>query len=334
MPDDFFQNLPPIPGVSGINPPDTQSMGHIWPSGVDAEMRERDSGWLAQFYLRPNYYYFPNPSDMGMVGLLPLKLDSPKKVRGSRLPVCLYPDPTGTLAMVSVLGIDQGKRQAFEKAYDVVAPILDELSVTYDVPLPVVQPIIVGIPSGTISIFFPRHSTIRRIERSTVVEPRSLFPELRAAEALYREAMSSNNPFHRFLAFWKVYEEVEYVRVGWRQEHKRADVKEQDEVFPDAFAFGADEEQFALLYERDEDEPEPHDFRNESFHNAREHLNRPYRVALAHAGRIDGGKPLTAASGRELTRVSSQVPLARYMARVILENMRATLASSASETPQ
>ena len=37
---------------------------------------------------------------------------------------------------------------------------------------------------------------------------------------------------------------------------------------------------------------------------------------------------MTAASGQQFTDVSGQVPLVRYMARVVLENVRATLASS------
>jgi len=43
-------------------------------------------------------------------------------------------------------------------------------------------------------------------------------PELRDAYALYREAVSSNNPLHAFLAFWKVYEEPVYVRRGWGED--------------------------------------------------------------------------------------------------------------------
>jgi hypothetical protein len=53
-------------------------------------------------------------------------------------------------------------------------------------------------------------------------------------------------------------------------------------------------------------------------------LNGPYRVALAHAGKVDAGKPLTAASYEDYQKVASQVPVVRYMANVVLENVRAT----------
>lgn len=330
MPEDLYQNLPQVPNV-GVQPPDTQAHAQIWSDGVPENASDSDTGWIAHFYLVPNVFFFPNPTDMAMVGMPLLKLEAPKKVRGARLPCCLYPNPFGSLAMVSVTGINEGFNQLFETAYDVAGPVLDELSVKYDVPLPIVQTLIVGVPSGLMHVFFPAHSTAKKIERGEVLDPRCPYPELLDAVALYREGVSSNNPFHRFLAFWKVYEEAVYVRTGWRQEHRRRDIKVQEEIVPDVFAFGAKKEELAFT-DIDEKALEEESFRGLSFHDARERLNRPYRVALAHAGDVKDGKPLTAASGKNLTDVSGQVPLVRYMARVVLENVRATLASSPSSS--
>ena len=53
-------------------------------------------------------------------------------------------------------------------------------------------------------------------------------------------------------------------------------------------------------------------------------LNDPYRVALAHAGKVDAGKPLTGASYEDYLKVATKVPLVRYMANVVLENLRTT----------
>ncbi len=58
-------------------------------------------------------------------------------------------------------------------------------------------------------------------------------------------------------------------------------------------------------------------------------LNGPYRVALAHAGEVDEGKPLTGASYEDYQKVASQVPVVRYMANVVLENVRATFDAEA-----
>ena len=163
----------------GVQPPDTGTHAQIWPSGVPDDAADNDTGWLDQFYLMPNGFFFPNPMDLAMIGSLPLKLEAPKTVRGASLPARLYPDPSGSLAMVSVMGRDrQADSRAFDDAYDVAVPILDELSVKYDVPLPIVQTVMVGIPSGVIHLFFPQHPAIQRIERGEAVESGCPYPEL------------------------------------------------------------------------------------------------------------------------------------------------------------
>lgn len=86
---------------------------------------------------------------------------------------------------------------------------------------------------------------VKEIESGAEILPRCPYPELRDAYALYREAVSSNNPFHAFLTFWKVYEEAMYVRKGWGAKHKRSDTRVREEVFPDLFVFGARPEELA-----------------------------------------------------------------------------------------
>ena len=64
--------------------------------------------------------------------------------------------------------------------------------------------------------------------------------------------------------------------------------------------------------------------RGHKFEKAKELLRGPYRVALAHAGDVDAGKPLTGASHEDYLKVADKVPIVRYMANVVLENVRAT----------
>jgi hypothetical protein len=120
-------------------------------------------------------------------------------------------------------------------------------------------------------------------------------PELRAAYALYREAVSSNNPFHAFLTFWKVWEEALYVRNGRGARLKRPDTRVREEVFPDEFAFGAKPEELADPTRHLGVEEEKW-LRGQPFDKARGILNGPYQVALAHAGKVDAGKALTGAT--------------------------------------
>ena len=76
---------------------------------------------------------------------------------------------------------------------------------------------------------------------------------------------------------------------------------------------------------------ESEDQEKTSFDEERNRLRGPYRVALAHAGPIrGGGRTLTAASAQDMTDVATKIPLLRYMARVVLKNVEATLDSTAT----
>jgi hypothetical protein len=322
MPEEIYDNLPPIEGI-GPQPPATRAHGYIYPPSEQNPqgLESYDTGWIAHFYLVPNYFYFPDPTELALVGQPPLKLSEPRQIPGADLPVTLYPHPSGCLGLVALEGLDRPLKNMDKEAYDVAMPLLDELSARYDVPLPVASMIAVGVPSGIIHTFFAHHSKTKQIEAEIL--PRCPHPKLRDAYALYREAVSSNNPFHAFLTFWKVYEEAVYVRRGWGAKHKCSDTRITEEVFPDLFAFGSRPEELADPSEHPGERPEEQ-LRGEKFEKARKVLNGPYRVALAHAGEVDAGKPLTAASYGDYQKVASQVPVVRYMANVVLENVRAT----------
>jgi hypothetical protein len=247
------------------------------------------------------------------------------------LPVTLYPHPSGYLGLVVVEGLERPLKGAQKEAYDVAMPLLDEVSTRYDVPLPVAQSLAVRVPSGTIHLYFPHRPKAREIGSDAEILPRCPHPELRSAYALYREAVSSNNPFHAFLAFWKVYEEVVYVRKGWGAKHKRSDTKVREEVFPDLFAFGARPEELANPPEDSEELRKMYEeqLRGRKFEVAVEMLRGTHRTALAHAGKVDAGKPLTGASFDDYIKVAGKVPVMRYMANVVLENVRATFDAEA-----
>jgi len=116
------------------------------------------------------------------------------------------------------------------------------------------------------------------------------------------------------------------VRQGWGAKHKRSDTKVREEVFPDLFAFGARPEELVDPSEEDKEllEQPEEQLRGKMFNDAKRVLNGPYRVALAHAGKVDAGKPLTGASYEDYQKVAAKVAVVRYMANVTLENVRAT----------
>jgi len=54
-------------GASGGIPAGARSRGQILPQDATSNPDE-DTGWLAQFYLRPNRLFFPDPTELALIG--------------------------------------------------------------------------------------------------------------------------------------------------------------------------------------------------------------------------------------------------------------------------
>ena len=325
---EVYESLPPVESV-GPQPPATRTRAYVYPAGGEEDesilerARKTDTDWIAHFYLVTNPWCWPNLTDLAKIGPPPLELSGLRPVPGADLHVTLYPHPSGYLGLVAVEGRGNPSQDAFSHAYDVAMPLLDELSVRHDMPLPVAHSMVIGVPSGMIHLHFSHRSKARRIEEGEEILPRCPHPELIDAYALYREAVSSSNPFHAFLTFWKVWEEAEYVRKGRGARLGILDTRVRQEVFPDLFAFGSKPEELEDPSQHPGEEPE-NMLRGEKFSKAKMVLRASYRVALAHAGKVDTGKPLIGASHADYQKVTSKVPVLRYVANVVLENVRAT----------
>ncbi len=276
---------------------------------------EDDEGWIAHFYLKTNYF-FPHPigAEGGLNrGSTGVSLASSWKVEGVDRQTILYNDPSGELAMVAVIGEPIAPTDdPFRDAYDIVTPLLDELSLQYDHPLNVVQYLVIGVPSGVIDIWFPIPSDRNRTIDCSSLLPRSPHPELAHASTFYREGICGDNPFFQFLSLWKAYESAVSARNTWRQTRygrrsdSRFDVVVEAEVFPDKRVFG-------LL-------------RGKSFGEAREELRGPYRNAIAHGAAIEG-EVKAGTSGKTYLDVLTNVPIIRFMARTTIVNARACLSA-------
>lgn len=195
-----------VPGVA-VPPPDLQTHVQIKDAMLPEDAGENDTGWIAHFYLMPNHFMFPNTAKLALIGLPPLRLEEARDVPGTRYPTRVYPHPSGSLGLVVVSsreppprGTDKEKNNpqaaALERAYDVAAAVLDDLAVRYDSPLPIAHSLLLGVPSGVFNVFFAHRSGFATIERNVELLAGPRHPELKDAYALYREAASSNNPFH------------------------------------------------------------------------------------------------------------------------------------------
>lgn len=299
----------PMGGV--IEPLSTFTQVQISSRPDGLAISEKDEGWMAYFFLRTNDFYFPDPAAIGLTRSVGLKLAGPLAVAEASKPTYLYPDPEGNLATVMVLG-QQGSgpaQEGFQPAYDIVTPMLDDLSFRYQQPLPIAHVMMVGIPSGVITLNLPKPQAIATIEDARA---KCEHEELLDATAYFREGISTNNPFHQFLALWKSFENASTIRGNWREKNQRrrndarADTVVIEERFPTVHAFS--------------------NFEGLSFGEAKERLRASHRNAVAH-GTLEGGRPRTAATAADYMAIATAVPILRYMAHVTLTNVRACLAS-------
>lgn len=190
-----YNNLPMIEGEA--QPVGTTIQVRIAPGNGSLSRSEKDTGWIAQFYIKPNSFFFLDSTVSTLVSPIGIRISSRQQIPGMPKPTYLCPDPQGALAMIMILGQLSGSAEkAFPTAYDIAAPLFDELSFTYDQPLPIAHVVLIGIPSGTIYLSFPKPPPIGSIEPGSIILPKCPFPELEDATSLYREAISSNNPFH------------------------------------------------------------------------------------------------------------------------------------------
>jgi hypothetical protein len=290
------------PGTVGDEqPPDTGTQLQV--SSEPHPKSENDAAWLAQLYLRPNPHLLPTPTALSLIGPVLVRLPKARDVLGTRLPTRLYPDPEEHLAMIQVAGQGDPAEAAFKAAYDVASPVLDELALQFDVPLHVCQVVVVGIPSGVLTLFFGKPPKVAVLDPGYEISAGCPYPELCEAVALYRDAISSDNPFHRFLSLYKTYESCCAVRGAWRKRSKRKDVKLTEEVVPKSYAFQG--------------------YEDLTFDQVKQRLNKAFRIALAH-GNVPGRTPAT---GEDFLAIAGELAIVRYMARVALLNVRATLAS-------
>lgn len=162
---DRLESGPRPPDIGPDDYPGVQKWLYILPASSEMpsieEIMASDTGWLAHLCLTLNQYMWPAPASLGMVGPTLLKLRRKRTVLGARLRTTLYPDPWGSLALATVFQGNGSLEDSFKDAMDVAGPLLDELSVEYDQPLPVSHTVVVGIPSGLTITFFPELPKIR-----------------------------------------------------------------------------------------------------------------------------------------------------------------------------
>ncbi|MHB1194998.1 MAG: methylamine utilization protein MauJ [Longimicrobiales bacterium] len=182
--------------------------------------------------------------------------------------------------------------------------MLHQLSLEAGVPLPIAQTLLIGIPSGTITVRYPKPAPIVDLRSITVHDPTRLPSDLLQARALYWEGLASSSPFHAFLCFWKVYELVTAARGRWSRQRKQKDARPIAETMPDVWAWSG--------------------LAGMTFAEARHRMEQSFRHAIAHAD-SKRTPAKTSATLSDLASVSDNLATVRYMAEVVVRNFQATI---------
>lgn len=285
-PDGWEDTPPGFPGVIRIEPAPVRDVV--------------DHSWLAHFYLRPNRFFFPDPMASAPIGPLPIRLRTTAVCQSEDFQVSLCPHPDGSLALAATSGELIEGVDPLHVANDRIAPLLDQLSYEYDHPIHVCQRLWIGVPSGMIMTEFTRRP------QEVEVRPADLKTRgpLVEAVSLFREGLIAQTPFHQFLCFWRVRENVVKHRTAWCRTTGSRVEKINPERFPHAPAFLS--------------------FAGRPFESAKKDLERAYRVAIAHGG-VSDGTPRILSRSQDLTSVARHVPIVRFVARTLIRNFEIAL---------
>jgi hypothetical protein len=114
MEPETYESVPPVEEV-GPQPPATQTHAYVWgasgaaPDNMIEHATKTDRAWITHFYLVTNYFYFPNLTDLALIGPPLLALSGPRQVPGAELPITLYPHPSGYVGSRIYAALETGE---------------------------------------------------------------------------------------------------------------------------------------------------------------------------------------------------------------------------------
>lgn len=290
-----YEKLPVVKGWENL-PPAVVTHAQFLPY-TDISVAD-DKQWLAHFYFRPNFFFFPDPAAMHPVGEIPVLLNKATKFVSGKNEVILYPDPDGRLALLAVTGAIQKGLNPLVQAQDIVMPVLNKLTAMTDQALPIVQKYWIGLPSGAVNI---QTSSRPELTRLSLADFRS-YAALEDPESLYRLGLTCNEPMYRFLSFWRVDEAVTRAQNQCQIKPDEATKSNLITHFPNHPAFGA--------------------CAGKKLKSAIEAYQKTYRNAIAHGGLSSDEPVLSGASATVLAEMEASIPVMRYLAKARIENLR------------
>lgn len=254
----------------------------------DKEFESNDNCWIAQLYIRPNKFFFPDPENMALIGSCSIQLEKKVHIHSDDYIdkiFTLYPYSDGSLALISVFG--KGKeadRSPLDIAMEMALPILSELSFRADRSIHISQKHWISLPSGTINI------ETKKIPKNYQFNLQDFkdYHSLREAKSLYFSALNCNETMSQFLSFYRAIESVR------NQANKYLQADRKPHKIPNHPAYG--------------------DYQGKKITAGADTLKAKFRNAIAHGD--DRNDVVISENTREEYReLILVIPLVRFIAR-------------------
>lgn len=189
---------------------------------IDKDLKEQDTHWLAQLYIKPNKFFFADPENKTLVGSCSIMLKKRIQINSKDFPrktLILYPHPDGSLALLSVIGKkDEKEISPLDLAMKMALPILSELAFRSDKSIHISQKHWIGLPSGIINI-----ETYKRPDRYEFnLNDFKDYHSLREAKSLYFTALNCSEQMSQFLSFYRVIELTRTRANQYLQDNRKA----------------------------------------------------------------------------------------------------------------
>lgn len=260
--------------------------------------------WLAHFYLRPNYFFFAPPEEYALVGPSQVYLSEKLVIETNGKNIGIYPDPDGRLALITICVLASETSEPLLTARNLITPILNHLTTLTDHTLPIVQQLLIGLPTGNITV--QRTITAKpislRLENFTTHDP------LLDAESLYKLALTCNDATYAYLSFWRAIEAVNHDFSSWIQRNNIKPVGYGPTRTPKHKIFG--------------------EWADMKFNDVINKMTATKRNGIAHGGQE--GQVISGADFADIQEIKKIVPILRYIAKHKIQNFKHNLSLAVS----
>lgn len=296
------------PVVPGWENPPRHTMTEYCVSIDQHDHGVKDTHWLANFFFKPNPFYFPDSDAVQRLYPSRVRLNKKFIAQSGDTEIIVYPGKDKRLALIQVFGQIKPNEKfgdCLVEAKNKIVPVLNWLTMCADESLSIVQENWVGLPSGDIHFITSKYPSEIRIDPQDFTEHHPL----RDAQSLYRLGLNCNEPIYAFLSFWRAYEAIDSVQKNWIKIYRERHLK--NEEFSGLLKIYGQ-----LLIP---DHPAFDEYRGQKLNKAADALRDKFRNSIAHAHIQNNANLLTGSDEESHQRVRAALATLRYVVKTKLD---------------